>query len=89
MQAGQEWQEHEPFLDKLNRLEKLHAIPSVGDWLMLRDLRNSAMHEYPDQPEINAANLNRIFSSVATLEQALDRAKAYARERYLNDEGMK
>lgn len=40
LEAGQELQERDTFLDKLNRLEKLGAIPSATDWLMLRDLRS-------------------------------------------------
>lgn len=80
--AGQEWQDNETFLDKLNRLEKLGAVPSTLDWIKLRDLRNNAMHEYPDEPEVNAANLNAVFTSIATLEAHLNRARAYVQEHF-------
>jgi hypothetical protein len=56
--AGQEWRDDESFLDKLIRLERLGVIPRARDWIKLRDLRNSAMHEYPNEPDINAANLS-------------------------------
>lgn len=44
----QEWQDNEPFLDKLNRAEKLRMLPSVEQWQLLRELRNQTTHEYPD-----------------------------------------
>jgi hypothetical protein len=71
LRAGQEWRDDETFLDKLNRLENLGVIPSASDWLKLRDLRNSAMHEYPDEPEVNAANLNEVFGEISKLEHNL------------------
>ena len=80
--AGQEWQVTETFLDKLNRLEELGVIPSAIAWVALRDLRNNAMHEYPDEPEINAANLNKIFSSISELEKNLIQARDYAIEHF-------
>lgn len=80
--AGQEWRDNETFLDNLNRLEKLGAIPSATEWIKLRDLRNNAMHEYPDEPEINAANLNRLFSSIPVLYANLERAREYAKEHF-------
>ncbi|RLL55885.1 hypothetical protein D8Y20_00085 [Mariprofundus sp. EBB-1] len=49
------------FVDKLNRLEKIGAIPSVNDWLILREMRNAFSHEYPDDPEIQVAILNKAF----------------------------
>lgn len=80
--AGQEWQDNATFLDKLNRLEKLGAVPSALEWIKLRDLRNNAMHEYPDEPEVNAANLNAVYASIATLEAHLNRARAYVQEHF-------
>lgn len=82
LMAGQEWQETDAFLDKLNRLEKLGVIPSAEEWVGLRDLRNNAMHEYPDAPEINAANLNKIHAGIPALESILAHAKGYAAEHY-------
>jgi hypothetical protein len=81
--AGQEWRDDETFLDKLNRLEKLGVIPSASDWVKLRDLRNSAMHEYPDEPDINAANLSRVFEEIASLERNLAQARQFAEEHFL------
>ncbi len=49
------------FLDKLNRLEKIGGIPSATQWLMLREMRNEFSHNYPDNPVLQAAMLNRAF----------------------------
>ena len=47
------------FIDKVNRLEKIGAIDSAEQWLLLRELRNAFAHDYPEDSEINAATLNR------------------------------
>jgi hypothetical protein len=78
LRAGQDWRDDDTFLDKLNRLEKLGVIPSASDWVQLRDLRNHAMHEYPDDPEVNAANLNKVFDGIAKLERNLLQARRFA-----------
>ena len=80
--AGQEWRDDETFLDKLNRLEKLSVIPSASDWVALRELRNSATHEYPDEPEVNAANLNKIYDGISKLEHNFNQARQFAEEHF-------
>lgn len=70
LQLVQEWHDNEPFLDKLNRAEKLGILPSVEQWQLLRELRNQTAHEYPDQPELVRANLRRLISSVPVLVAA-------------------
>jgi hypothetical protein len=56
------------FAEKLQRLEKIGAIPSAEQWRLLREMRNQLAHEYPDLPAIKAAVLNRFLDSVAQLE---------------------
>ncbi len=51
-----------PFLDILNRLEKLGAISSVETWQFFRYLRNNLAHDYPESLEQNIANLNTLFT---------------------------
>jgi len=85
LRAGQEWRDDETFLDKLNRLEKLGVIPSASDWVQLRDLRNHAMHECPDDPEVNAANLNRVFDGIAKLGRNLRQARKFAEEHFCEE----
>jgi hypothetical protein len=81
LQLVEEWQEHEPFLDKLNRAEKLGMLPSARQWQMLRELRNQTAHEYPDQPERVKANLRRLLEQVPILEAACRQLADWARER--------
>lgn len=66
----QEWRDDEPFLDKLNRAEKLGMLPSAEQWQLLREMLNQTAHEYPDQPEIVLANLRRLVAHVPMLEAA-------------------
>ena len=70
------------FVDKLNHLEKIGAISSAGDWLLLREMRNSFSHEYPDDPDIQAAILNKAFTLATTLLATLDEVERFSR-RYL------
>jgi len=70
------------FIDKLNRLEKNGAIPSASDWLVLREMRNSFSHEYPDEPEIQASLLNKAFLLADQLLEILAGVKIYA-DRYI------
>jgi IS1 family transposase len=37
-----------PFLDILNRFEKLGIINSTDDWQFFRNLRNNLAHDYPE-----------------------------------------
>jgi hypothetical protein len=78
LQAGMDWQDDESFIDKLNRMEKLQAIPSADQWMELRDIRNRMTHEYPDAPERNAENLAKVIDSISQLKDALSQAQAYA-----------
>lgn len=66
------------FVDKLNRLEKIGAIPSANGWLVLREMRNSFSHEYPDDPAIQAALLNKAFVLADKLIAILKGVKIFA-----------
>ena len=46
------------FIDRINKLEKLEIIDSAEEWKLMRDSRNHLSHEYPDNPELTAINLN-------------------------------
>jgi len=52
-----------PFIDILNKLEKLELIASAEKWQELREIRNVIAHEYDDSPELAAQALNAIFAS--------------------------
>lgn len=72
LQLMQEWQDEAPFVDKLNRAEKLGLIPSAFQWQELREIRNQTAHEYPAQPELVLANLRNLMLQVPVLEMAHD-----------------
>jgi hypothetical protein len=70
LQLTQEWQDNEPFIDKLNRAEKLGMLPSAEQWQLLRELRNQTAHEYPTQPKLVLAHLQQLLNHVPMLENA-------------------
>lgn len=65
------------FIDKLNRLEKIGAIPSADDWLLLREVRNTFAHDYPDDPELKAEIINKALDLTASLLDVLDSVKRF------------
>jgi len=69
----QEPYEDRPMLDKLHRLEKLGYIEDSEQWQALRMLRNRFAHEYPDDPDKNAAILMLAIESVLSLKNILER----------------
>lgn len=59
--------EDRSMLDKLNRLEKLGFISSVNNWQIIRNIRNKFAHDYPDDPDKNAAQLNFALEAAISL----------------------
>lgn len=68
----------EAYLDKLNRLEKIGALPSVDEWLELREMHNAFAHDYPEDSELQAAVLNRAFAAADRLVEILRHVKGFA-----------
>lgn len=66
------------FLDKLYRLEKIGAIPSSEEWLMLREMRNAFAHDYPEEPEIQTAILNKAYGLAGSLLSTLDHVERFS-----------
>lgn len=81
LQLTQEWADNEPFIDKLNRAEKLGILTSAEQWQLLRELRNQTAHEYPAQPELMLENLRRLVAHVPMLEQAHAQMDHFAQAR--------
>ena len=52
-----------PFIDILNRLEKLGVLTSAADWQYFRSLRNNFAHEYPDRSEDIVNAINALYAS--------------------------
>lgn len=65
------------FIDKLNRLEKIGAIPSADDWLLMREVRNTFSHDYPDDPELKAEIINKALELTTPLLEVLDSVKHF------------
>lgn len=51
-----------PFIDMLNKLEKLGFIDSAKEWINLRKIRNEISHQYDDEPEEMSQAINNILN---------------------------
>ena len=60
--------ENKPFIDILNRLDKLELIYDLDTWLELRKIRNSLAHEYEDDSEEISHIINKIYDEKETLK---------------------
>ena len=67
------------FIDKLYRLEKIGAIASADDWLLMREARNTFSHDYPDDQELQAALLNKVYELATQLLDVLNGIKAFVK----------
>lgn len=65
-------------LDTLNAMEKRGIIDSFDAWKALRDLRNTFMHDYPEQAELRAEALTRAHARAAELCGVLLRVRERA-----------
>lgn len=59
--------ENATFAEKLNRLERIGAIPSADEWKKFRVVRNALAHEYPEDPELRVSAINRFLEGAAAL----------------------
>lgn len=55
------------FIEKLNRLERIGAIPSAEEWKSFRIVRNALAHDYPDDPELRASAINQFIEAAIQL----------------------
>jgi len=65
------------FAEKLNRLERIGAIPAAEEWKRFRIVRNALAHEYPDDPELRAGAINRFLEGAANLRELYEFVRAY------------
>lgn len=56
------------FIDNLNQAEKLGMLPSVEEWMRLRELRNQMVHEYIDDSTILQNAINSAHASVSLIQ---------------------
>ena len=69
-------------LDVLHRLEKLGLIDSIVMWQEVRLVRNHFAHDYANDPEKNAAQLNIAFASTLDLYNMLNTIRTWFRNAY-------
>ncbi len=70
-----------PFIDILNRLEKLEIIESAEKWISLRETRNLVTREYPENQGAIVEGLNELRSQAIYLGRVLDSVVLYMEER--------
>ena len=64
-----------PFLDILNRFEKLGIIESVEDWQFFRNLRNNLAHDYPESLAQTVETLNLLHDEINRFLSIFQRLK--------------
>ncbi|NCD34910.1 MAG: hypothetical protein EOL87_16020 [Spartobacteria bacterium] len=67
-----------PFLDVLNKLEKLQVLPSVEEWQWFGNLRNNLAHDYPESIEQTVLTLNFLFERHEQLLAMFEHVAGYA-----------
>jgi len=72
-----------PFIDLLNKMEKLSLIDRAQDWIELRQTRNVLAHEYPFDVELQVEELNLLTDDVERLSSIWNRLKEYAQKRFI------
>ncbi len=81
LQGLGEYEQRLPFIDVLNKLEKLLVIESSEQWLSLRETRNLVTHEYPGNEVEIVDGLNELRLQSQYLTSALNILLVYIRER--------
>lgn len=71
-------------IDNLGRLERLGLIGSVDEWLQMRRLRNSLVHEYMEQTEDMAPALETACQFTDRMHTAFEAVDRYAQDHLLN-----
>lgn len=78
LELTKEQGELKAFIDKLNRLEKIGAIQSTDNWLLLHEVRNAFSHDYPDDLELQASVLNQAYQLARDLLTVFEGVKTFA-----------
>jgi hypothetical protein len=65
-----------PFIDILNRLEKLEVIDSALSWIQLRKIRNDVTHEYPALISEKIEGINLLFENLGVIKMIIFRCRS-------------
>ncbi len=66
-----------PFIDLLNKMEKLNLLSDAKDWIALRQIRNTLSHEYPFFKEVQADELNLLPANIEKLTSVWLNLRSY------------
>lgn len=67
--------QNQPFIDVLNKLEKLDFINSANEWINLRKIRNEISHSYDNEPEEMSQAINSIVLQKNIIKEIYLKAK--------------
>jgi hypothetical protein len=70
-----------PFIDILNRLERLELIPSRQEWTLWRELRNDLAHEYPDEIYERIEAINALSETVGKIIDVYRNIRRYIEDK--------
>ena len=79
---------NKPFIDILNKLEKLEFIPSANEWKKLRNLRNSLTHTYPWEKEILLEEIKEALSAADKIVEIYKQIKEKLKPYLLKEKGL-
>jgi hypothetical protein len=71
-----------PFIDIINRIERLGLIRSKDEWLFLRKLRNEISHEYSNEIKENVETINALFEKVYFIYETFVTIKNYSFDKF-------
>lgn len=71
-----------PFIDVLNRLEKLKILTDTDQWLELRETRNLVTHEYPYHQDEFVDGLNALYNQSLKLSEIWLGIKSFVEKRF-------
>lgn len=73
-----------PFIDILNRAEKIGIIDNAQEWMMLRELRNLLTHEYSEKEEDIISGINKLYEISLRLCDIYKKIKTYSESKGLS-----
>jgi hypothetical protein len=71
-----------PFIDVINKLEKLNLLDDAKEWIALRQTRNTVTHEYPFFKEVQIEELNLLQGDVVKLSEIWLKLREYTLNRF-------
>lgn len=66
--------------ETLSKMEKYGVLSSVDEWRLMREIRNSFSHDYPDAEQERALTLNRVWQTAPALLQVVLAAEQYLQQ---------